>query len=109
MRIRPTGFGVLVKVQPISKTFEGTMIEMVSDERKREEGGRDIGVVIAFGPVAYKGFEGCEGPEDWGVAVGDSVEFNRYDGKMPRAAENDEDMKNLRIINDSDIIAVVEK
>lgn len=108
MRIKPTGHYVLVKVEAIEDTHTGTSIIMVSDEARREHGGRDIGIVLEFGPTAYKGFAGCESPEHWGVKVGDKVEFNRYDGKIPRVAELDDKFKDYRIINDNDIIAVVE-
>ena len=109
MNIKPTGYFVLVEVVKVDETHEGTSIIMVSDEHKRETGGRDIAHVKAFGPIAYKGYEGCDSHKDWGVDVGDLVEFNRYDGKVPRHAETNEELKNLRLIIDSDIIAVVEE
>jgi co-chaperonin GroES (HSP10) len=110
--IKPTGYYVLVEAVPVPEQFEGSSILMPSHTHTREQGGRDIGHVRAFGPLAFRGFEKgdgkhCRSPDDWGVAVGDLVEFNRYDGKVPRMAENHESMKNLRIINDSDILAVV--
>lgn len=108
MKIKPAGYYVLVEVEPRSKTYENSVIEMAVDDQKREHGGRDVGKIIAFGPIAFKGFENCEGPEDWGVSVGDMVEFGRYDGKIPRHAEVDESCKNLRILIDNDILAVVE-
>ncbi len=109
MKLRPTGFRVLIKVEPIEDTHQGTSIIMVQDEAKREHGGRDIGEVIEFGPICYKGYADCKGPEDWqaGLKVGSRVEFNRYDGKISRAAELDESLTDYRIINDEDIIAVL--
>ena len=109
MRIDPTGYFVLVEVIEVEETYENTSIIMAKDERSRESGGRDIGHIKAFGPIAYKGFENCDSPADWGVKVGDMVEFRRYDGKVPRHAEMHEEMKNLRILLDSDIIAVVKE
>lgn len=111
MKLRPTGFRVLIKVKSIDETHQGTSIIMVNDEAKREHGGQDVGEVIEFGPTCYKGYAGCEGPEDWqaGLKVGSQVEFNRYDGKVPRAAEIDESLSDYRIINDEDIIAVLEE
>ena len=108
MKIKPTGYHVLVKVDSIDETFKGSSIVMASNEAVREHGGRDTGEVIEFGPTAYLGYEGCKCPEDWGVSVGDKVEFRRYDGKTPRYAEEDESLKEFRLINDGDIIAVLE-
>ncbi len=108
MEIKPAGYFVLIEVEPVEETFANSSIVMADDLRKREQGGRDIGTVVSFGPLAFKGFEGCESPEDWGVKVGDKVEFNRYDGKTPRVAELDKTLANLKIIKDNDIIAIVE-
>lgn len=109
MKIKPTGFHILVKVGEISETFENSRIVRPTSEKKREQGGYDVGTVLAFGPICFKGFAHCEGPGDWGVKIGDLVEFSRYDGKIPRYAEVDKDMENLRLITDSDILAVLEK
>jgi len=108
MKIKPTGYFVLVEVEPVDEKFAGSSFVMPSDVYKKELGGRDIGTIKSFGPIAFKGFEGCDTPEDWGVKVGDKVEFNRYDGKISRAAEIDESLANFRLIKDNDIIATVE-
>ena len=110
MKIRPTGFHVLVKVDSIDETYNGGKILMATNEALREHGGRDVGEVIEFGPTVYLGYEGCKCPEDWqpGLKVGSRVEFRRYDGKTPRYAEEDENLKDFRLINDGDIIAVLE-
>jgi co-chaperonin GroES (HSP10) len=105
MKIKPTGHWVLIEVTPVEEVSTGGIV-LPSDQVKKEHAGRDIGRVVSFGPMAYKSFAGCEGPEDWGVAVGDTVEFRRYDGKMPRLAENDPSLENFRLIQDNDIIAV---
>ena len=107
MKIKPTGYYVLVEIEPVEETFSNSSIVMPEDQRKREVGGRDIGKIIAFGPTAYKGFEGCQLPSDWGASIGDMVEFNRYDGKESRAAEIDKSLTNIRYIKDSDIIGVL--
>lgn len=109
MKLKPAGYFVLIEVAPVDEYHDGGVIKMVSNEAQREHGGRDVGIVIEFGPIAYKGYSNCEKPSDWceGLKVGSKVEFNRYDGKTPRAAELNEDFRNYRIINDSDIIAVL--
>lgn len=76
-------------------------------EIKREENGHCVGEIVAFGPTAFLGYEGCRpdsAPKDWGVKIGDMVEFNRYDGKIPL---HDEEGR-FRLINDSDILMVIE-
>ena len=109
MKIKPTGYYVLVEVDVVEETHDNSRILMVQDERKREHGGRDIGTIRAFGPIAFKGYEGCEKPEDLGCTIGDRVEFNRYDGKVPTLAESKPELANFRYINDNDIIAVMEE
>ena len=107
MKIKPTGYYILVEVEVIEETHEGSRIVRVSDERKRDQAGRDVGIIKEFGPIAFQGYADCKGPEDWGCKVGDKVEVNRYDGKTPRLAESNPELANLRIINDNDIIAVI--
>lgn len=108
MKIKPKGYFVLVEIEPVEETYANSSIVMPETYHKKEVGGRDIGTIISFGPTAFKGFEGCDSPEDWGVKVGDKVEFNRYDGKTPRIGEIDQELANMRIIRDSDIIAGLE-
>jgi co-chaperonin GroES (HSP10) len=108
-KIHPAGYYILVEVEAVEDVHEGTSIVMVIDEQKREQGGRDVGKILEFGPICFQGYADCKTPEDWGCKVGDVVEFNRYDGKVPRLAENNPELANLRIINDNDIIAVMEQ
>lgn len=105
MNIRPCGFQVIIEMEEVEKQSDTGIILQTKKEYEREQNGHDVGRVIAFGPLAFKGFASCETPEDWGVSVGDLVEFKRYDGKIPR---HDSEMK-YRCINDSDILMVIEK
>jgi co-chaperonin GroES (HSP10) len=109
MKIKPTGYSIVVEVAPVDVCIDGGVIERLPDEIAREEKGRDLGRVISFGPIAFLGFGGCKTPEDWGVKVGDLVEFNRYDGKIPRISEEHPEFRTFRIIQDKDIIAVIEE
>ena len=103
--ISPCGTTVLIEVEPVEETFEGSsVIVRPMKDTKREFGGRDIGRIIAFGPFCYKDFKIT--PEQWGCKVGDLVEFNRYDGKVPRLAEKNDKYKGYRLISDNDILAV---
>lgn len=105
--VKPLGHHVLIEIIPVQFTTESGIIMGSASEQERERKGRDIGKIIAFGPTAYLGFEGCKAPEDWGVKVGDVVELSgRYDGKFSRVSEYDKAYESLRYVNDSDIIGV---
>jgi len=104
---KPCGFHVLIEMDVVDQEVtKGALagFQLQSDnEQKREEDGHCIGKIVAFGPTCFKGYAGCEGPEDWGVKLHDMVEFKRYDGKIPLQ----DDLKQYRLINDSDILMVV--
>lgn len=107
MKYSPCGYHVLIKMSVIEKEIEtGELKGFVlasGKEHDREEHAHCVGEIVSFGPTAFKGYAGCERPEDWGAKVGDQVEFRRYDGKIPL---NDK-KKEYRIINDSDILMVI--
>ncbi len=107
MKIKPCGFQVLIEMEDVEEKSEGGIIMQTMNEQEREQRGHDVGRIVAFGPVAYQGFSGCDGPEDWhpDLKEGALVEFRRYDGKIPR---HDLDMK-YRVVNDSDILMVIER
>lgn len=109
MKIRPVGYQVLVEVAPVEEKSAGGIIVSTHDDLERERKGRDIGRIISFGPICFKGFADCKSPADWGVKEGDLIEFNRYDGKIPRISERNPEFQNHRIITDKDIIAVIEE
>ena len=105
--LNPCGFKVLVQTIDVPATTESGIVINSDIYSKREKHGMDIGRVLKFGPIAYQGYAGCKGPEDWGVKVGDLVEFFRNNGKMSRLSTDNEECENWRLINDSDIIAVI--
>jgi len=105
--VKPLGHHVLIEIIPVQFKSTGGIILSTKDEVERENKGRQIGKVLSIGPTAYRGFEGCNSPEDWGVKEGDTVELSgRYDGKHSAAVEYNEEYKTLRYVNDSDIIGV---
>ena len=105
--VKPLGHHVLIDIIPVQFTSAGGIILHTEKENSREQKGRDLAKVIAFGPTAYKGFADCETPEDWGVKIGDVVELSgRYDGKFSSVADYDDQYKTLRYVSDSDIIGV---
>jgi co-chaperonin GroES (HSP10) len=108
--VQPLGHHVLIEIIPVKFKSEGGILLASENEKERERKGRDLGKIVAFGPTAYKGFEGCESPADWGVAEGDIVELSgRYDGKFSSVSEYDNSYKSLRYVMDNDIIGLFSK
>jgi len=109
MKIKPLGYNVLIEMEEIKQEVEeGALKGFVlhgDDQQNREQEGHFVGIVRAFGPTAYKGFANCEGPKEWGVDLGDKVEFHRYDGKKL----DHPGYENYRLIEDSKIVAVLEE
>lgn len=104
----PLGYNVLVEIIPVQTKSTGGIILNTTTEEERERKGRDLARIISFGPIAFKGYEGCNCPTDWGVTEGDIVELStRYDGKFTRAFEYSDDFKNYRYVNDQDILGKV--
>ena len=103
----PLGYNVLVEIIPVKIKSDFGIILSGNDEAERERKGRDLARIIAFGPTAFKGYAGCESPEDWGVKDGDIVELStRYDGKFSRAGEYGKEYENYRYVNDQDIMGL---
>jgi len=112
--IKPTGYYVLVKMELVEQTVsDGALAGFViatKEEHQREQSGHDVGTLVALGPTAFNGFQGVVGTDavvraaEWGVKIGDKVEFNRYDGKTP----SHPDFKDYRIIQDAHIIGVID-
>lgn len=107
--VLPLGFNVLVEIIPVEMTTPSGIIMHSTNEAERERKGRDIARIVAFGPIAYKGYSGCNSPQDWGVSEGDIVELStRYDGKYTRAHEYKDEYKNYRYVTDQDIMGLAQ-
>ena len=96
--LEPTGYYVLIEMEELDKKetgyIEGSSLIVAAPKEKkfneemgeREQNSHRIGVIKAFGPLAYYGYQGIEGDtaeqraEEWGVKIGDSVDFNRHEG-----------------------------
>lgn len=111
MKINPTGYNVLLKMEDVEQVTKSGIVIATATENQREQAGHDVGTVVSVGPLAWAGYQGCDGETSeeraaqWGVKVGDKVEFNRYEGKVPRYPE----FQNYRIIQDAMIIGVIEE
>ena len=106
--VLPLGFNVLVEIIPVEVTTASGIIMQSKNEAERERKGRDLAKVVAFGPIAFKGYSGCDSPKDWGVKEGDIVELStRYDGKFSRSGEYGKEYENYRYVSDQDIMGLV--
>lgn len=124
--LKPLGFYVLVKVEKVEQTVtienaQGEKVDLyvASDDLvSREQEANSKGWILAFGPTCYRGFAGhgedgmCAGPKDWGLEIGDYVEFQSYGGLLSAfedmGEETNKRQKTLRLIPDSNIICKVE-
>ncbi len=114
MSLKPCGVKILIEVLPVEIKSAGGIVMHSENEVKREKVGRDVGTVKAIGFGAYYGIGGCskdkpaiERAKEWGFTIGDTVEFNRYDGKPTRFGETNKEFENYRLIDDQDIIGVL--
>lgn len=105
--VLPLGFNVLVEIIPVEVKTASGIIMHSHNEAERERKGRDLAKIVAFGPIAFMGYSGCDSPEAWGVKEGDIVELStRYDGKFSRAHEYDKKFENYRYVSDQDIMGL---
>ena len=100
----PTGHHCLVKPEKIEEVTKGGIIKPVSTIRQ-EQGNAQKGVLVALGPQCFKAFD--DGAA-W-AAVGDTVVFARYGGKIHNALEEDNVENALRLLNDEDIMLVIRR
>lgn len=102
----PCGYNVAVQIEKVEEVSAGGIVLATNTEKKREQGGHDIGVASAFGPTVYLAYEGCdaetaeERAEKWGFKLGDTVVMERYQGKLLNCAG----FENYRVITDNQIM-----
>ena len=104
MMIKPLGFYVIVEMIEVEETSQGGIILSQTDVAKQQEA-TDIGYVRAIGPTAFAGYPGCDNEgskphQQWGLVIGQKVEYRRFEGKRSAI----EGYENHRYIPDSHII-----
>lgn len=89
MKAKATGFFVLVELDVVEEKTESGIIVHSKASHEREQRGHHKGRILNFGPLAFAGYSGIDNnldadgrAEQWGVKVGDEVEFGRYAGEM---------------------------
>ena len=106
--LQPLGFYVLVETVEVEDISEGGIF---LGDQGREQSAEEAGYLRAIGPTAYRGWEGCEATqmarpyEQWGLAIGDLVEFRAYEGKKSAVPG----FHRWRYIPDSHVVGVIHK
>jgi co-chaperonin GroES (HSP10) len=105
--IKPCGYYVLVDVTETEKVTPGGIV-LTSLTVEKEQIVEETGTIIAFGPTSFVGMRGCDSDdkpahEQWGLKVGDKVEFKKYEGKKCFV----KGYENFRYIPDTHIMGVI--
>jgi len=106
MKLKPVGFYVLVELRNVEEMSDGGIVLHTSNQGKNEQEGEPMGVVLDFGPLAFKGWDGCDADtaegraKQWGIEKGDMGIFSRYDGTMPLSITEIKGFTNYRFVSD---------
>jgi len=97
----------LVDVTEAEKVTKGGIL-LPDELTKKEQAIEETGIIIAFGPTSFVGMRGCESDSvpahrQWGLEVGDKVEFKKYEGKKSYVKGRE----NFRYIPDTHIMGVI--
>lgn len=113
--VKPTGHYVLIELVEVKQVSKGGII---LHDVQREQKAAQFAKVLAVGPTAFIGVDGCdprswptshpnsakEPYQLWGLEIGCTVGMNRYEGSDINIAG----IKNYRIIPDTQLTHVVE-
>jgi co-chaperonin GroES (HSP10) len=94
--IRPTGYRILVRPDPIEEKTASGLVVVTGEGARREQMRQTWGLLVAVGPAAW-----AEHPEER-VAPGTRIMFGAYSGLVHKG----DDSLDYRIINDRDVCAV---
>lgn len=83
----------------IFRSAKAMGIELVREEREREQAAVDTGVVVSYGPTAFKDFNTANP-----LKVGDTVVYAKYGGK---AIVDPTTKVKYIALNDEDVIAII--
>lgn len=99
--IRPTGFNVLVAVEPVEEVTKGGII-LTATKLEKDELVQVRGRIVAVSPAA---FDFAEWPENVRPAVGDAIQFAKLAGLITTGADG----KKYRILLDKDVAAIIDE
>ena len=103
--LKMKGYRMLVEIKPVETISEGGIVITLDQNVKMEAAGSQFGTVIDIGDTCWTTAEG-NNLTPWCV-VGDRILFAKYGGRIVYDPENKD--KDLMIMNDTDVIAVVEE
>lgn len=101
MKMKPKGYRVLVKPDPVEKQTDSGIV-LALNERKEKAAGT-TGRVIGIGPTAWKSYDPGEDWEPW-AKEGDHIVYSRYGGIWVNDPETHEE---YILINDQDVLMVL--
>ena len=96
--INPVGHRILILPRDIAEKTASGIILATEQGREREQMSNTTGIVISMGESCYE-----EAEKPW-CAVGDKIAFAKYAGLLYIG----KDSKKYRIINDTDVTAVLD-
>jgi co-chaperonin GroES (HSP10) len=112
MTVKAAGYHVLVELEAVEETSKGGILIHSKESQEREQRGHHMGRVIHLGPLCFAGYSGIDSELDatgraaqWGVKVGDLVEFGRYAGEMVQK----EGVDRYMIIPDQKLLGVFDE
>lgn len=87
--IKPTIAGphALIRILEIEEKSQGGIIVQSGKDIRGEHERMRVGMVVDFGPTALAGYElpgdkKTKGPKDYGICIGDFVEYDRHAGRL---------------------------
>lgn len=115
--IRPLGHYVAIEVIEVENKSKGGIVMATGKNAQFEQDAVEFGRVVAFGPTVFQGVTGCDPAkyapchphhqltpsQIWGLYVGDTVEFRRFEGKKSGIKGKER----IRYIPDTEIIGKV--
>lgn len=101
MKMKPKGYRVLIRPDPVEEISEGGIVLAVNERKERAAG--TTGRVVGIGPTAWKSYDPGPDWEPW-AELGDHIVYSRYGGIWVKDPESKED---LILINDQDVLMVI--
>lgn len=113
--VRPNGHYVLVELVEVKQVSKGGII---LTDAKKEQKAQQFARVVAIGPTAFIGVEGCdprswptghqnskkEPYQIWGIDIGSTVFYNRYEGSDVNLVG----IKNYRVMPDTQLTLCID-
>ncbi len=80
MKVKPCGTQLLIKLEEVKELSDGGIVMRSKTEHKREEDGRNMGRVLALGPLAHADWDGFDSDKPAKKYPGTRDRIRRADG-----------------------------